>query len=320
MTGPLDGKVALVAGATRGAGRGIAAALGEAGATVVCTGRSSVHARNASDYAGRNETIEETAELVRDCGGIGIARAVDHLDQEQVLGLARFVRTELGRLDVLVNDIWGGEQLMGPPSTWGEPMWELDLDAGLRMIQLGIETHLRTSHALLPILVEQPGGLVVEVNDGTFAYNATHFRISVFYDLVKSAVLRLAWAQGHELAAHGGTALAVTPGFLRSEMMLDTFQVTEGTWRDALLPDRPDGAPSAPGEFALSESPRFVGRGVTAVATDPAKSRWNQQSVDAAELARAYGFTDLDGSVPDCWRYIAEHGDQGTEGDASQYR
>ena len=194
---------------------------------------------------------------MRDCGGIGIARIVDHLDQEQVLGLARFVRTEFGRLDVLVNDIWGGEQLMGPPPTWGRPMWELDLDAGLRMIELGIETHLRTSHALLPILVEQPGGLVVEVNDGTFAYNATHFRISVFYDLVKSAVLRLAWAQGHELAEHGGTAVAVTPGFLRSEMMLDTFQVTEQTWRDALLTDRPDGAPDRAG--------RVRAVGVTAV-------------------------------------------------------
>jgi NAD(P)-dependent dehydrogenase (short-subunit alcohol dehydrogenase family) len=320
MARALDGRVAVVAGATRGAGRGIAAALGEQGATVVCTGRSSRHRRLQSDYTGRPETIEETADLVRECGGVGIALAVDHLDDEQVGDLARYVRTELGRLDVLVNDIWGGEQLMGPPPTWGRPMWELDLDTGLRMLALGVETHLRTSHALLPILAERPGGLVVEVNDGTVGYNATHFRISVFYDLVKTAVNRLAWSQGHDLAAVGGTSLAVTPGFLRSEMMLDTFAVTEATWRDALVDDRADGGPTAPGEFALSESPRFVGRGVAAVAADAEKSRWNQQSVDAATLAREYGFTDLDGSVPDCWGYIADHVDQGTEGDLSQYR
>jgi NAD(P)-dependent dehydrogenase (short-subunit alcohol dehydrogenase family) len=320
MAGALDGRVALVAGATRGAGRGIAAALGEQGATVVCTGRSSRNGRLRSDYAGRSETIEETAELVREVGGVGIALAVDHLDDAQVGELARFVRTELGRLHVLVNDIWGGEQLMGSPPTWGRPLWELDLESGLRMLQLGVETHLRTSHALLPILAERPGGLVVEVNDGTHAYNATNFRISVFYDLVKTSVNRLAWSQGHELAAVGGTAMAVTPGFLRSEMMLDTFAVTEATWRDALVAERADCGPTAPPEFALSESPRFVGRGVAAVAADPEKARWNQQSVDAATLAREYGHTDLDGSVPDCFRYITDHVDQGTEGDFSQYR
>lgn len=226
--------------------------------------------------------------------------------------LATFVRGELGRLDVLVNDIWGGELLKGPPPLWDRPLWEVDLDDGLRIVRLGVETHLRTSHALLPLLVEQPGGLVVEVTDGTAAYNATHYRISIFYDLVKTTVNRLAWAQGHELAPFGATALAVTPGFLRSEMMLEAFGVTEDTWRDALG--------RSPAEFALSESPRFVGRGIAAVAADPEKARWNQQSVDAGELGRAYDLTDLDGSRPDAWRYIRDHTEHGTEGDFADYR
>lgn len=308
----LRGKVAVVAGATRGAGRGIAAALGERGATVVCTGRSSANGRRQSDYADRTETIEETAALVSELGGVGIARQVDHLEQTQVQELATFVRGELGRLDVLVNDIWGGELLKGPPPLWDRPLWEVDLDDGLRIVRLGVETHLRTSHALLPLLVEQPGGLVVEVTDGTAAYNATHYRISIFYDLVKTTVNRLAWAQGHELAPFGATALAVTPGFLRSEMMLEAFGVTEDTWRDALG--------RSPAEFALSESPRFVGRGIAAVAADPEKARWNQQSVDAGELGRAYDLTDLDGSRPDAWRYIRDHTEHGTEGDFADYR
>ena len=192
------------------------------------------------------------------------------------------------------------------------PLWEVDLDDGLRIVRLGVETHLRTSHALLPLLVEQPGGLVVEVTDGTAAYNASHYRISIFYDLVKTTVNRLAWAQGHELAPFGATALAVTPGFLRSEMMLEAFGVTEDTWPDALG--------RSPAEFALSESPRFVGRGIAAVAADPEKARWNQLSVDAGELARAYDLTDLDGSQPDARRYIRDHAEHGTEGDLTHYR
>ncbi|MFN8028258.1 MAG: SDR family oxidoreductase [Acidimicrobiia bacterium] len=313
MVDDLGGKVAVVAGATRGAGRGIAAALGERGATVVCTGRSSSRGGITSDYGDRTETIEETAALVTELGGVGVAHQCDHLDQEQVEGLAAMVRSDFGRLDILVNDIWGGEMLMGPPSMWNKPLWETDLDDGLRIVRLGVETHLRTSHALLPLLVEQPGSLVVEINDGTAEYNATTYRISMFYDLVKSAVPRLAWAQGHELEPFGATAMAVTPGFLRSEMMLEAFGVTEDNWRDAL-------AGLAPAEFALSESPRFVGRGIAAVAADPDRARWNQRSVDAGELAREYGVTDLDGSRPDCWRYIREHREQGTEGDLSQYR
>ena len=202
-----------------------------------------------------------------DLGGVGIARQVDHLEQAQVQKLAAYLRGELGRLDVLVNDIWGGELLRGPPPMWDRPLWEVDLDAGIRIVRLGVETHLRTSHALLPILVEQPGGLVVEVTDGTHAYNATHYRISIFFDLVKQTVNRLAWAQGHELAPFGATALAVTPGFLRSEMTLEAFGVTEDTWRNALG--------CAPAELALSETPRFVGRGIAVVAVDPDKVRWN---------------------------------------------
>lgn len=305
MVAALRGKVALVAGATRGAGRGIAAALGEAGATVICTGRSSVNGRGGSDYD-RPETIEETAELVSSLGGTGIAIQVDHLDREQVRRLAERVRAEHGHLDVLVNDIWGAEQLKGGPGDWGTPIWQLDLDAGLRILRLGVETHLVTSHHLLPLLIARPGGLLVEVTDGTTEFNASRYRISVFYDLAKVAVNRLAFSQGHELAVHGATAVAVTPGWLRSEMMLDNFGVTEANWRAAMDPDRADGSPTAPADFATSETPRYVGRGIAALAADPDRARWNQGSVTSARLAREYGVTDLDGSQPDTWaRYDA---------------
>jgi NAD(P)-dependent dehydrogenase (short-subunit alcohol dehydrogenase family) len=287
-----------VAGATRGAGRGIAAALGEAGATVICTGRSSVTGRGGSDYD-RPETIEETAELVARLGGTGIAIQVDHLDSDQVRSLAERVRVDHGGIDVLVNDIWGAEVLKGGPSDWNTPIWEHDLDRGLRILRLGVDTHLITSHHLLPLLISKPGGLLVEVTDGTAEYNASHYRISVFYDLAKVAVNRLAFSQGHELKPHGATAIAITPGWLRSEMMLDNFGVTEENWRDALDPNRV--GPTAPPGFALSESPRYVGRGVAALASDPDRARWNQQSVSSAQLAREYAFTDVDGSQPDSW-------------------
>lgn len=294
----LRGKVAVVAGATRGAGRGIAAALGEAGATVYCTGRSSRGGALVSDYAGRSETIEETAELVESLGGTGIPVAVDHLDPAQVQALVDRVREEHGRLDVLGNDIWGGELLKGEPPQWDTPLWELDLDDGLRILRLAIDTHLVTSHHLLPLLVERPGGLVVEVTDGTTAYNETRYRISVFYDLAKVAVNRLAFSQGHELAPHGGTAVAITPGWLRSEMMLEHFGTTAGAWRSAVDEGR------APPGFAMSESPRYVGRAVAALAVDPDRARWNQQSLTSGQLAHEYGFTDVDGTQPDIWPHL----------------
>jgi NAD(P)-dependent dehydrogenase (short-subunit alcohol dehydrogenase family) len=301
----LRGRVAVVAGATRGAGRGIATALGEAGATVVCTGRSSRTKSLRSDYD-RPETIEETAELVTALGGTGVAVPVDHLDGDQVRALAERVGNDHGHIDVLVNDIWGAEVLKGGPADWNTPIWEHDIDAGLRILRLAIDTHLVTSHHLLPLLVDRPGGLVVEVTDGTAEYNASEYRISVFYDLAKVAVNRLAFSQGHELAPHGGTAVAVTPGWLRSEMMLDAFGVSEDGWRDAVDPARADdGLPVAPPGFARSETPRYVGRAVAALAADPERSRWNQGSVTAAQLAREYGFTDVDGTQPDAW---AAHG------------
>ncbi|HEY6556898.1 MAG TPA: SDR family oxidoreductase [Polyangiaceae bacterium] len=310
----LHGRVAVVAGATRGAGRGIAAALGEAGATVVCTGRTTRHA--ASEYQ-RPETIEETAELVTELGGNGVAIQVDHLDPAQVASLAERIQREHGQIDVLVNDIWGAELLKGPPSTWNKPIWEHDLDKGLRILRLAIETHLITSHRLLPLLVTRPGGLLVEVTDGTTAYNASHYRISVFYDLAKVAANRLAFSLGHELLPHGGTAVAVTPGWLRSEMMLDAFGVTEDDWRAALAA-RP-GLPTAPPDFALSESPRFVGRAVAALALDPDRERWSQKSLTSGRLAAEYGFTDVDGSRPDIWRYM-ELSEQGIAGPREGYR
>lgn len=291
----------MVAGATRGAGRGIACALGEAGATVVCTGRSSREAGSARSDYDRPETIDETAELVTELGGVGIAIAVDHLETDEVRRLAERLTDDHGHIDVLVNDIWGAEQLKGGPAAWNTPIWEHDLADGLRILRLAIDTHLITAHHLLPLLTGRPGGLLVEVTDGTAEYNASQYRISAFYDLAKVSTNRLAFSLGHELASHGAAAVAVTPGWLRSEMMLDNFAVSESNWRDALVPDREEG-PVAPPGFAESESPRFVGRGVAALAADPDRARWNQRSVTAGRLARHYGFTDLDGTQPDAWR------------------
>lgn len=296
----LRGRIAVVAGATRGAGRGIAVGLGECGATVICTGRSSVAGGMRSDYQ-RPETIEQTADLVTEAGGEGIAVQVDHLDPPQVRALAERIRAEHNAIDILVNDIWGAEILKGPPATWHRPIWQHDLDAGLRILRLGIDTHLITSHSLLPLLVARTGGLLVEISDGTADYNAETYRLSVFYDLVKVATNRLAFSHGHELAAFGATAVAVTPGWLRSEMMLDNYGVTEADWQRALDPARTDGYPSAPVGFAASESPRYVGRGIAAIAADDQRAVWNQRSVTSAELARHYGFTDVDGRRPDAW-------------------
>jgi NAD(P)-dependent dehydrogenase (short-subunit alcohol dehydrogenase family) len=305
MTRPLEGKVALVTGATRGAGRGTAVALGEAGATVYCTGRSTRERRSEYD---RPETIEETAELVTAAGGAGIAIAVDHLEAAQVETLVQRIDAESGRLDVLVNDIWGGELLF----EWNTPVWEHDLEKGLRVLRLAVDTHLITSHFALPLLIRRPGGLVVEMTDGTREYNAEHYRISTFYDLAKISVLRLAFAQAEELAPHGCTAVALTPGWLRSEMMLENYGVTEANWRD--------GAATNPHFAAISESPRFVGRAVAALTADPDVHRRNGGSFSSGELAREYGFTDVDGSQPDCWRYLVEVQEAGRPADPTGYR
>ena len=296
----LRGRVAVVAGATRGAGRGIAAALGEAGATVVCTGRSSIAGNAGSDYD-RPETIEETAALVDELGGVGVAAQVDHLVPDEVRALAERLHTDYGSIDILVNDIWGAEVLKGPPASWNTPVWQHDLPTGLRILRLGVETHLVTSHFLLPLLIARPDGLLVEVTDGTTEYNADNYRLSVYYDLAKVAVNRLAYSQGHELAGHGATAVAITPGWLRSEMMLDNWGVREENWRGAMHTGRDDGYPTAPPAFGSSESPRYVGRAVAALAADERRDRWNQQSVTSAQMAREYGFTDIDGSRPDAW-------------------
>ena len=304
MTRTLEGRVALVAGATRGAGRGTAVALGEAGATVYCTGRTTREQRSESD---RPETIEETAEQVTAAGGTGIAVRVDHLEPEQVAALVRRIDAEQGRLDVLVNDVWGGDRFI----EWSTPVWEHDLANGLRMLHRAVDTHLITSHAALPLLIRHPGGLVIEMTDGTADYNAGHYRVNAFYDLAKTAVTRLAFAQSQDLAPHGATAVALTPGWMRSELMLDAFGVTEETWRDAVQ--------RAP-HFAISETPRFVGRAVAALAADPDRHRYTGRSLSSGGLAQEYGFTDLDGSRPDCWRYWVEVQDAGKPADTTGYR
>ena len=286
----LDGKVALVAGVTRGAGRGIAVELGAAGATVYVTGRSTPG--QPSDY-GRPETIEETAALVTDNGGQGIPVRVDHLVPSEVEALVARIRAERGQLDILVNDIWGGELLF----EWNKPVWEHNLENGLRLLRRAVDTHLITAHHALPLMIASPGGLLVEVTDGTAGYNADHYRLSVFYDLAKTAVIRMAWAHAKDLGPYGAAAVSITPGWMRSEMMLDNYGVTEANWRAATA--------TSP-HFVISETPRFVGRAVAALAADPERARWTGQSVSSGELAKIYGFTDLDGSQPDCWRYITE--------------
>ncbi|WP_371600702.1 SDR family oxidoreductase [Streptomyces sp. NBC_00564] len=308
MSGPqqntLEGKVALVAGATRGAGRGIAVELGAAGATVYVTGRSTRGKRSEYD---RPETIEDTAELVTAAGGRGIAVPTDHLVPSEVEALVARIADEQGRLDVLVNDIWGGETLF----EWDSTVWEHDLDKGLKLLRLAVETHAITSHHALPLLLRNPGGLVVEMTDGTAEYNRNTYRVSFFYDLAKSSVLRMAFALGHELGPRGATAVALTPGWLRSEMMLENFGVTEENWRDAL-----ERVP----HFGISETPFYVGRAVAALAADPDVARWNGGSLSSGQLAQVYGFTDRDGSRPDAWRYMVEVQDVGKAADATGYR
>jgi NAD(P)-dependent dehydrogenase (short-subunit alcohol dehydrogenase family) len=303
MDKTLSGKVALVAGATRAAGRGIAVQLGAAGATVYVTGRTTRAQRSEMN---RPETIEETAALVSEAGGRGIAVPVDHLVPDQVRDLVARIRAEQGALHVLVNNIWGATTM-----EWNKTVWESTLDIGLHTLRLAVDTHAITSHFALPLLIQKPGGLVVEVTDGTAEYNAENYRVSFFYDLAKAANLRMAFALAHEVKPHGATAVALTPGWLRSEAMLDAYGVTEATWREATR--------KSP-HFAISESPAFVGRAVAALAADPQVSRWNGQSLSSGQLARVYGFTDLDGSQPDAWRYVVEVQDAGKPADTTGYR
>ena len=282
----LQGTVALVAGGTRGAGRGIAVELGAAGATVYVTGRSTRAGRSEMN---RPETIEETAELVTARGGRGIALRCDHTEPEQVRSVvSRIAEEQNGRLDVLVNDVWGGDALM----EW-KPVWALDLERGLRLLRLAVETHIITSHYALPLLVRRGHGLVVEVTDGDEEINALlpdQYRGGFFYDLVKKTVIQLAKTQAAELRQHGVAAVALTPGFLRSEAMLEHFGVTEATWRDAIAKDE---------HFAFSETPAYIGRAVVALASDPDVMRHTGKSLATWTLAKVYGFTDTDGSRPD---------------------
>ncbi len=303
METSLAGKVALVAGATRGAGRGIAVQLGAAGATVYVTGRTSGSHRSEMN---RPETIEETAALVDEAGGRGIAVQVDHLVPHEVQALVTRIEGEQGNLHVLVNDIWGATMM-----EWNRSVWESSLDYGLRTLRLAVDTHAITSHFAIPLLIQASGGLVVEVTDGTDEYNATNYRVSFFYDVAKAAVNRMAFALAHELRPHSATAVSLTPGWLRSEMMLEAFGVSESNWHDATT--------RVP-HFAISESPAFVGRAVAALAQDPNLSRWNGGSLSSGQLAKIYGFTDLDGSQPDAWRYLTEVQDAGRPADVSGYR
>src|SRR6185436_197492 len=303
MKPSLAGKIALVAGATRAAGRGIAVQLGAAGATVYVTGRTT---RSQPSEMNRPETIEETADLVNAAGGHGIAVQVDHLEPTQVQGLVDRIAFEQGALHILVNDIWGATRM-----EWNKPVWESSLDYGLRTLRLAIDTHAITSHFAAPLLIKTRGGLVVEVTDGTDAYNATNYRVSFFYDLAKAAVNRMAFALAHELRPHRATAVSLTPGWLRSEAMLDAHGVTESNWRDATK--------RSP-HFAISESPAYVGRAVAALAQDPNVSRWNGKSLSSGQLAKVYGFTDVDGSQPDAWRYVTEVQDPGKPADVTGYR
>jgi NAD(P)-dependent dehydrogenase (short-subunit alcohol dehydrogenase family) len=284
----LEGRIALVAGATRGAGRGIACMLGEAGATVYCTGRSTrANPCRTGYYAGRPETIDETAEMVAARGGIGIPVQVDHLVEEQVAALIERIGREQGRLDVLVNDISEGDV-----HEW-KPFWELSLDRAFGMLRLALHMHIITSRHAAPLLIEDGRGLIVEIGDG----DTLDHRGNLFYDLIKIAVSRLAYAMAEELHRHGVAAVAVSPGYMRTEAMLDGFGVTEASWRDAVKKDP---------HFIASETPFFVGRAVAALAADPDVMRKSGGLFGSWTLSEEYGFTDVDGSRPHLGRYFEE--------------
>jgi NAD(P)-dependent dehydrogenase (short-subunit alcohol dehydrogenase family) len=299
-------QVAVVAGATRGAGRAIAVELARAGLYVYATGRSSrVSGRSEID---RPETIEETGDLIGAAGGTGCALVVDHEDPDAVADLVATVEREQGRLDVLVNDIFGGDRY----AQWDKPLWEHDWAGGLRMLQMGVHSHLITCQAAIPLLLRTAAvygtqGLVVEVTDGTSQANAEFRRnVGFYYDLVKANVERIVTGLAAELGGHPVTAVGVTPGWLRSEKMLENFGVSEQTWREACA--------KTP-RFGISESPAYIGRGVAALARADDADRWSGTIISARQLADAYGFTDIDGSKPDCWGYLAAYGWERDDGE-----
>jgi NAD(P)-dependent dehydrogenase (short-subunit alcohol dehydrogenase family) len=291
----LKGKIALVAGATRGAGRGIAVALGEAGATVYCTGRST---RRRPATPGRPETIEETAELVTAAGGRGIAVRVDHTEPAEVKNLVAAIKRRYKGLDILVNDVWGGDAL----TEFGKTFWTVNLENGLRMLKQAIHSHIITSHYAVPLMLGRRRAIIFEITDG----DAFYYRGNLFYDLVKISVIRLAFAMSRELRKRNVTSVALTPGFLRSEAVLDHFGVSEANWKDAGKRDisprsSEQNSPEqndAPSDFMVSESPRYIGRAVVAMAADPKVKDKSGRVFSSWALAREYGFTDLDGTRP----------------------
>lgn len=282
----LKGQVAVVAGGTRGAGRAIAWALGEQGATVYVAGRSS---RGNPSPMGRPETIEDAAEGVTERGGIGIAVRADLTVEEDVKALFSRIKDEQGgKLDILVNDVWGGDML----TEWGKPFWEHSLDNGLLMQRQAVHSHLLTAHYAAPLLIANGKGLLLEITDGV----GYHYRGSLYYSLAKISSVHMAEAFAADLKPFGITALALTPGFLRSEAMLDHFGVTEANWRDAVVKEP---------HFIASETPVYIGRAVAALATDPHLAAKTGKSLSTWELSDEYGFMDADGTRPHWGNYFA---------------
>jgi NAD(P)-dependent dehydrogenase (short-subunit alcohol dehydrogenase family) len=299
---PLSGKVAVVAGATRGAGRAFAVELSAAGAIVYATGRSSQSRRSEID---RPETIEGTAARAAEAGGEAVPVVCDHLEPTQVRELVSRIESERGRLDILVNNIWGGDYL----TDWDAKLWEHDLDAGLRILRLAIDTHIITSHAAIPLLIRDPGGLVIEVTDGNAEFN-TDYRGTFFYDLAKVTPHRMAQALSEELKDFDATAVSLSPGWIRSEAMLEHFGITEDDWRDGTAKDP---------HFCISETPHYVARCAVALAADPDRARFNGQSLASWDLAPIYGVSDLDGTQPHMLRYHREVMEAGKPADDRGY-